>query len=573
MQPWSTPAYEPLTAEDPQYIGGYRVVARLGAGGMGRVYLGTTQSGRRLAIKVVRPEFADDPEFRRRFEQEVMAAQRVQSLYTAPVIDADLKGEMPWLATAHVPGPSLAQAVAELGPLPADTVRALIAGIAEALQAIHRAGIVHRDLKPSNVLLAPDGPKVIDFGISRAADSTPLTRTGLRIGSPQYMAPEQANGLSATAAVDVFALGSVAYFAATGRTPFGEGPDATVLYRIVHNDPQLDGCPESLLPYVTACLAKDPAQRPPLPDLIAGLTGESVPTEQGWLPEAVMTRFDAYAAVPAPPTLLPPGAPPTQPGSPGTGPQYAPTPPPHGQTPMPGGIPAGIPVAKPRRTGRRLAIGAGVTAVVVVASVGAAFALKGGGQSGTPKNSTGKTSVAQQATNTPAPNGPSPTGPTPTDSPTTAAPSATSTAVPPNSVVNLVALLPVQHNYDANFNTGPEQIGTTNYLQSVRFTCQGQNYTSVVYNVAGFASLDGTIGVPNDATNAAGNTATIAFFANGSATQQLGPLITDAVGHPRKFHVDLKGSAQLKIACSATSDASHGGVNMDISLGNATLSP
>ncbi|GAA4590973.1 hypothetical protein GCM10023194_49070 [Planotetraspora phitsanulokensis] len=297
MQPaWSDPPFQPLAAGDPREIGGYRVLARLGAGGMGRVYLASTQSGRRLAIKVIRPEYMEDPEFRRRFQQEIDAAQRVQSIYTAPVVDADTRGAQPWLATACIPGPSLAQAVRELGPLPVDTLRVLVAGIAEALQAIHRAGIVHRDLKPANVLLAPDGPRVIDFGIARAADSTPLTRSGLRIGSPQFMSPEQARGEAASPASDLFVLGATAYFAATGRTPFGEGPDAGVLYRIVHEEPTLTDCPEPVLSLVRGCLAKDPESRPSVKQVIETMTSDTESTRPDWLPPTLAHTLHLYAA-------------------------------------------------------------------------------------------------------------------------------------------------------------------------------------------------------------------------------------------------------------------------------------
>jgi serine/threonine protein kinase len=300
---WSGPVFH-LEPDDPREIGGYRIVARLGAGGMGRVYLATTQSGRRLALKVIRPEFADDSEFRRRFQQEITAAQRVQSLYIAPLIDADPNGAQPWLATAYVPGPSLAQVVAEHGPLPVETVRTVSAGAAEALQAVHAAGVIHRDLKPSNVLLAPDGPRIIDFGIARAADATPLTRTGVRIGSPQFMSPEQALGHASTPAIDIFALGALSYFAATGRSPFGEGPDAAVLFRIAREEPNLEGCPPPLRSLVARCLAKDPQQRPQLREIIAEFQSEA--PGPSWLPPPVTQRLPAYDAAPPSPRLAAP---------------------------------------------------------------------------------------------------------------------------------------------------------------------------------------------------------------------------------------------------------------------------
>ncbi|GGT88434.1 serine/threonine-protein kinase [Actinomadura citrea] len=365
--------YEPLAQGDPAEIGGYRILARLGAGGMGRVYLAGTQSGRKLAIKVVRPEFADDREFRRRFAQEVTAAQRVQNLYTAAVIDADLNGPMPWLATAHIPGPSLAAAVAESGPLPPSALPTLGAGVAEALQSIHRAGIVHRDLKPSNVLLADDGPRVIDFGIARAADATPLTRTGSVVGSPQFMAPEQVRGDAATTAVDIFAFGTLLHYAATGLSPFGEGDPQAVMFRIVQEAPRLDRCPEPLRPIIERCLDKDPANRPSDAELLDELTAMQSSQPAVWPPEPVTEYLRAYTEIPAPTRALaePPtgtliadapeqpryGAPeqsrygaPEQPryGAPSSVSYGAPTPPPHGApTPPPHGAPTPPPHPAP----------------------------------------------------------------------------------------------------------------------------------------------------------------------------------------------------------------------------------
>ncbi|MGI5456828.1 protein kinase domain-containing protein [Streptomyces sp. CA-249302] len=254
-------AFEALQADDPAVVAGYRLAARLGAGGMGRVYLSHTAGGRPVAIKVVRPELADDPDFRRRFRREIKAAQRVRGAYTAELIDADADGVPPWLATLYVPGPSLSEAVARRGPLPVPAVLWLVAGVAEALQAIHGAGIVHRDLKPSNVLLAADGPRVIDFGISLAADSTSYTATGSAIGTPSFMAPEQASGGEVTAATDVFALGQTAAFAALGEPLYGEGAAVNILYRIVHSEPDLSRLPSELRPLIARCLAADPGER------------------------------------------------------------------------------------------------------------------------------------------------------------------------------------------------------------------------------------------------------------------------------------------------------------------------
>ncbi|GGO97146.1 serine/threonine protein kinase [Wenjunlia tyrosinilytica] len=301
--------FQPLAEDDPRTVAGYLLSARLGAGGMGKVYLSYTPGGRPVAIKVIRPEFAEDPGFRRRFQQEVRAAQRVQGLYTAPVIDSDTEGPRPWLATAYVQGPSLHAAVAAHGAMPVETVLLLVAGIAEALQVIHDAGIVHRDLKPSNVLLAVDGPRVIDFGIARAADATALTGTGVSVGTPSFMSPEQAAGTSCTTATDVFALGQIAAFAATGVAAFGDGSSHAVLYRIVHEDPDLSRLPDELREIVTSCLSKDPAQRPSTARIIE-MCGQAsqdpaLRRPDGWLPSSYAADLTQAAAPTPPPTHLP----------------------------------------------------------------------------------------------------------------------------------------------------------------------------------------------------------------------------------------------------------------------------
>ncbi|MCC0097433.1 serine/threonine protein kinase [Streptomyces flavotricini] len=265
----ATEVFQPLREDDPQTAAGYRLAARLGAGGMGRVYLSHTPGGRPVAIKVVRPELAEDPTFLRRFRREVEAARRVRGAYTAELIDADVDGTPPWLATVYVPGPSLSEAVARRGPLPVPAVLWLMAGVAEALEVIHGAGIVHRDLKPSNVLLAADGPRVIDFGISLASGTTSPTATGSAIGTPQYMAPEQALAGETTVATDVFALGQTAAFAALGEPLYGDGPSVSVLFRIVHSDPDLSRLPESLRPLIARCLAADPDDRATPAEIVA----------------------------------------------------------------------------------------------------------------------------------------------------------------------------------------------------------------------------------------------------------------------------------------------------------------
>ncbi|MEV6246694.1 PQQ-binding-like beta-propeller repeat protein [Streptomyces sp. NPDC051742] len=262
------------------YIGPYRIIRELGAGGMGRVHLAASRSGRAVAVKVVRQELAADPDFRRRFRAEVDAARAVSGAFTAPVVDADPEGAQPWLATAYIPGPSLSDALAAHGPMPEATLRVLGGGLAEALAAIHRAGLVHRDLKPSNILLTLDGPRVIDFGISRAVDGTVLTAEGQVAGSPGFMSPEQSQGAPLTGASDVFAFGAVLAFAATGIPPFGTGAAHALLYRVAYEEPQLHGVPQGLLGIVTACLAKDPARRPSVGQLQSWLRPE---TTAGWL--------------------------------------------------------------------------------------------------------------------------------------------------------------------------------------------------------------------------------------------------------------------------------------------------
>ncbi|MFE6051436.1 serine/threonine-protein kinase [Kitasatospora sp. NPDC056446] len=297
------PVFQELTADDPREVGGHLLYARLGAGGMGRVYLSYTPGGRPVALKVVRPELAGDPEFRARFAQEVASARRIHGLFTAQVVDAGVDDATPWLATTYVPGPSLQQVVQRFGPLPERTVLLLMAGIAEALQAIHASGVVHRDLKPGNVLIAPDGPRVIDFGIARAADAAALTGTGLRIGSPAYMAPEQAVGRPATPATDVYALGALAVHVAGGAPPFGDGPDPAALYRTVHEEPDLGRVPESLRELLLGCLAKQPEHRPTTAELIAAArnhpaVGGHLRFGEDWLPHPLTSQITRHAELP-----------------------------------------------------------------------------------------------------------------------------------------------------------------------------------------------------------------------------------------------------------------------------------
>ncbi|MEU4365600.1 serine/threonine-protein kinase [Promicromonospora sp. NPDC023987] len=264
----AAPQIHPLEPSDPSELGGYQLLGRIGAGGMGVVYLAETRTGRKLALKAILKEFVQDPEFRTRFRREAAAAMKVRGRHLATLIDADPDGAQPWLAVEYVAGPALTAVVQAEGPLPEPDVRRMLAGVAEALRAVHQTGIVHRDLKPSNILLGEDGPFVIDFGIAQASDSTSLTRTGLKVGTPSFMAPEQVRGSLATPAADIWALGAVALYAATGQRAFGEGDTTVVYYRVVHEEPDLSACPAWLFPLVRACLDKDPDARPDLQEVL-----------------------------------------------------------------------------------------------------------------------------------------------------------------------------------------------------------------------------------------------------------------------------------------------------------------
>ncbi|WP_405871858.1 endo alpha-1,4 polygalactosaminidase [Streptomyces sp. NBC_00005] len=257
-----------LSPGDPESIGGYVVVDRLGSGGMGVVYLGHSESGRRVAVKVVHAQYAQDEEFRTRFRQEVAAVRRVSGAFTAPVVDADPDAVQPWMATLYVPGRTLSDIVAKDGPLRGRELRTLALGLVEALRDIHRAGVVHRDLKPSNVLMAEDGPRVIDFGISHAVDNEALTVTGRLIGTPPFMSPEQfATPRDVTTASDVFSLGSLLVYAATGNRPFDGSSPYLTGYQVMYETPDLDGVAEPLRSIAERCLDKDPAARPELAEL------------------------------------------------------------------------------------------------------------------------------------------------------------------------------------------------------------------------------------------------------------------------------------------------------------------
>jgi len=290
--------FEPLRRWDPEQVGGYTLLGRLGAGAMGQVYLGRSAAGRLVAVKTIKAELADEPDFRTRFGQEVAAARRVSGAFTAAVVAADSEADIPWLATVYVPAPSLSQLVIACGPLPGAAVQWLAAGCAEALESIHGAGLVHRDLKPSNVLVSPDGPRVIDFGVARAVERIALTVTRGGVGTPAYMAPEQARDTrQATSASDIYALGATMLFAATGRAPYQGETVMDVLVQLATGPPDLTDVPADLTGIVEACLERDPRNRPTSAALLAQLAPELAATgQQGAapLPSEALALIEEY---------------------------------------------------------------------------------------------------------------------------------------------------------------------------------------------------------------------------------------------------------------------------------------
>ncbi|MEU6575516.1 serine/threonine-protein kinase [Streptomyces sp. NPDC046805] len=356
-----------LTQHDPRRIGPFEVLGRLGAGGMGLVYLARSASGRRVAIKTVRTELAEDQLFRVRFTREVEAARAVSGFYTAAVVDADPRAAVPWLATAYVPAPSLEEIVNECGPLPAQAVRWLAAGVAEALQSIHGAGLVHRDLKPSNVLVVEDGPRVIDFGIASGVSNTRLTMTNVAVGTPAYMSPEQAkDSRSVTGASDVFSLGSMLVFAATGHPPFhGANPVETV-FMLLREGPDLEGLPDELRPLIDSCMQMEAPSRPNPADLQAqlaphlfGAGSDDSGTASAWLPEKAVSLIEARRGgrPPAKPSASPSGgrgaARPAVPPPP----SYDPAVP--APAPAPAPVPTGADIGPVRLVGAQVPIGPG----------------------------------------------------------------------------------------------------------------------------------------------------------------------------------------------------------------------
>ncbi|MER5436319.1 serine/threonine-protein kinase [Streptomyces sp. NPDC002588] len=442
----------PLGPDDPREVAGYRLLARIGEGGMGSVYLSRTRGNQPVALKVIRREYAQDEEFRRRFEQEATSARRVQGYHIVPVVDHDTTGPQPWLATTYVPGLALDQILTGHGPLPLPSVLQLTGCAAEALHAVHKAGVIHRDMKPSNILIGSEGPWIIDFGIARAADATQLTRSGGLIGTPQFMSPEHANGQDLTPATDVFSLGLIAAVAATGRHPYGDAGAITLATKIANTEfrpPDLTVYPEPLRAVLERTLAADPAARPApseLAELCQELSGRPLRDFTGWLPESVAADIahrerlarqqaetepgadsgDAMGAVTMPPgstagaTTMPPGAPAAADTAPPDAvasgaytptheqPHHAPAPPaspPGSAAPSPQGAPhpSGPPTAPAPARGRSpLTIGAAALAVVVVAAAAWTFTrgddkdtgAQGGGQTASSATAGSQTSAA-----------------------------------------------------------------------------------------------------------------------------------------------------------------------------------
>ncbi|MFE2738067.1 protein kinase [Streptomyces sp. NPDC059349] len=295
------PVLKPLGPDDPQEVSGYRLAGKIGEGGMGAVYFTRTRGGQPVALKLIRREFAQNPDFRARFEAEVLAARRVSGYHIVPVVDHNVGSEEPWIASAYVPGVPLGEALTAYGPLPPPAAFQLVGCVAHALGSVHAASVIHRDLKPGNILLGSQGPWVIDFGIARATDTTELTRTGGVVGTPQFMSPEHALGRKVTPATDVFALGLIAAVAATGRHPYGGG--LSIAARIASTElrpPDLSGYPDQLRPLLEVCLSADPGQRP-APAALAEQCAQAAARElrdfDGWLPAPLAEEISHREAV------------------------------------------------------------------------------------------------------------------------------------------------------------------------------------------------------------------------------------------------------------------------------------
>ncbi len=462
-------ARAPLQPADPARIGRYRLVARLGAGGMGVVYLAEAGDGQPVAVKVLRPELADNPEFRTRFGREVTTLTRVQGVCTVRVIEADTQAPKPFLVTEYADGPSLSEYVDAHGPLDPRMLYGLATGLAEALTAIHAAGIVHRDLKPSNVLLTARGPKVIDFGIAQALDTTSLTRTGITVGSAGFMAPEQITGRAGTAA-DVFTWAVTVAFAAGGRAPFGTGASDAIMYRIMHAPADISAVPPDLRPLVEAALAKDPQARPTAAQLLAQLTGTAAQYENPTQTVLAQTWH-----------------------TPATGP-IAPAPGPTGPAPGPTGPAPGLtgPTA-PRPARRRAALLPVVlTLAFLLAAGGTALGLTLAGHHNNGQTAAGGTST----TSSPAqPQGATSAATTPATSTSTSttAPASTPASTPPSTPVSAVPpQLPV---LTVGGYTGmkPTEIGYSGDATNVVTTITWSSWTAAGATGQGTSDIDSCI--------------------------------------------------------------------------------
>ncbi|MFF0296424.1 serine/threonine-protein kinase [Kitasatospora sp. NPDC004614] len=355
-----------LRREDPRIVGPYRLHRRLGAGGMGVVFLGSDRKGQRVALKLIRAELAEDAEFRTRFAREIAAASRIRGGCTARVMGSDIEADRPWLATAYVPGPSLYKQVSEEGTLAWPDAARIGAALADGLVKVHEAGVVHRDLKPSNILLSPKGPRIIDFGIAWSRGASTLTHVGTAVGSPGFLAPEQVRGAAVTPATDVFAFGATLAFALTGESPFGSGASSEVmLYRVVHEEPDLTGIPPVLAPVVRACLAKEPSERPPAAALHERLSELAARGPGGRAARAAALAEEQAAPAPAAPAGNPAGGRPD--GAPvrrAAGPQGAPVPGAGRRPADPARASAGAPPVRPAPVPAPNADGAAVAAAM-----------------------------------------------------------------------------------------------------------------------------------------------------------------------------------------------------------------
>ncbi len=431
-------ARAPLLQTDPSQVGRYRLVARLGAGGMGVVYLAVAPDGQQVAVKVLRPELADNPEFRVRFGREVTMLTRVQGVCTVRVIEADTQAPKPFLVTEYADGPSLSEYVDTRGPLDAGMLYGLATGLAEALAAIHAAGIVHRDLKPSNVVLTADGPKVIDFGIAQALDTASLTRTGITVGSAGYMAPEQITGKAGTAA-DIFTWAVTIAYAASGQSPFGTGAPDAILYRIMHAAPDISAVPPGLHPLVEAAVAKDPQARPTAQQLLSQLTHTAARPSAGYDNPTQIVLAQTWH-----PSATRPAGPPSGP----TVPRSGLTMPPSGPTVPPPGTGPPTRLKSPRRRTLLFPVVLALAFLLAAAGTAAGFLLAGrsGGTHGPAGGSTTQTQPAQRtpastngATTAPPTSPAASTTTPPTTTPATTTPATTTPATTTTSATTTPA--------------------------------------------------------------------------------------------------------------------------------------